>query len=266
MIAPNADGTGMDHDLSRLLEDFDYEPGRLKARVARAADGRELLQVRLELGLLQMECEGRPDGRASVFDEAEAFLERLRDAAGGGADGAQGAGIGGSRRDWPGPNPMLAAALRLELIQHQQRSVAFLSLGDFARAFRDAEAVRTGTALVARLGGGAEREWSEGARFSAIVLRTRAAAAVLATSGRAREAGSVIEAGISMLREAAEFVGIDEHFDTLADVRSLRALRDTLVPQLPPAQRSELEERLRAAVRAENYELAAILRDELRLL
>jgi protein-arginine kinase activator protein McsA len=38
------------------------------------------------------------------------------------------------------------------------------------------------------------------------------------------------------------------------------------VPQLPPAQRTELEERLRAAVRAENYELAAILRDELRLM
>ena len=47
---------------------------------------------------------------------------------------------------------------------------------------------------------------------------------------------------------------------------ALRALRDTLVPQLPPAQRSELEARLRAAVLAENFELAAILRDELRMM
>jgi protein-arginine kinase activator protein McsA len=38
------------------------------------------------------------------------------------------------------------------------------------------------------------------------------------------------------------------------------------VPRLPPAQRAELEARLRAAIAAENYELAAILRDELRLL
>jgi hypothetical protein len=69
-----------------------------------------------------------------------------------------------------------------------------------------------------------------------------------------------------MLREAAERISIGEHFDTLSDVTALRALRDTLVPQLPPAQRSELEARLRAAVLAENFELAAILRDELRML
>ena len=43
-------------------------------------------------------------------------------------------------------------------------------------------------------------------------------------------------------------------------------MRDALVPQLLPAQRSELEARLRAAIVAENYELAAILRDELRML
>ena len=61
-------------------------------------------------------------------------------------------------------------------------------------------------------------------------------------------------------------VGIVGRFDVLGDVAALRALRDTLTPQLPPAQRSEFEARLRAAIRAENYELAAILRDELRLL
>jgi hypothetical protein len=55
-------------------------------------------------------------------------------------------------------------------------------------------------------------------------------------------------------------------FESLGDVIALRTMRDTLVPQLPPAQRAELEARLRAAVLAENYELAAILRDELRLL
>jgi protein-arginine kinase activator protein McsA len=38
------------------------------------------------------------------------------------------------------------------------------------------------------------------------------------------------------------------------------------VPQLPPAQRSELESRRRAAIQSENFELAAILRDELRLM
>ena len=68
------------------------------------------------------------------------------------------------------------------------------------------------------------------------------------------------------MRDAAERVGIADGFDALGDVLALKALRDSLVPQLPPAQRAELEARLRAAILAENYELASILRDELRLL
>jgi len=49
-------------------------------------------------------------------------------------------------------------------------------------------------------------------------------------------------------------------------VQLLHGLRDALVPKLPSSQRMELEERLSAAISAENYELAAILRDELRML
>ena len=36
--------------------------------------------------------------------------------------------------------------------------------------------------------------------------------------------------------------------------------------KLPASQKNELRERLRVAVEQENYELAAILRDELRML
>ena len=103
-------------------------------------------------------------------------------------------------------------------------------------------------------------------RDVAAILRTRCAAGALVSIGRPRDAASALDAGLGHLRDAAERIGIGAAFDSLSDVVGLRTLRDTLVPQLPPAQRTELEERLRAAVRAENYELAAILRDELRLM
>ena len=112
----------------------------------------------------------------------------------------------------------------------------------------------------------AEREWAESARFSVVVLRTRAMVAALVQVGRQREASSAVEQGLRLLRVEAERIGIGDQFDSLGDVRALRTLRESLVPQLPPAERSELEARLEAAVRAENYELAAILRDELRRL
>jgi CHAD domain-containing protein len=90
--------------------------------------------------------------------------------------------------------------------------------------------------------------------------------AALVQVGRQREASSAVEQGLRLLRVEAERIGIGDQFDSLGDVRALRTLRESLVPQLPPAERSELEARLEAAVRAENYELAAILRDELRRL
>ena len=57
-----------------------------------------------------------------------------------------------------------------------------------------------------------------------------------------------------------------EAFNQANEVQVLRGMRDALVPKLPMSQRVELEERLRAAIDAENFELAAILRDELRML
>ena len=41
---------------------------------------------------------------------------------------------------------------------------------------------------------------------------------------------------------------------------------DVLVPKLPSSQRHEMELRLKAALEVENYELAAILTNELRQL
>lgn len=231
------DETPEPHDLSDILAGFQYEPGRVTARLVKAADGREVLQVRVELGVLQMECDGRPDGLQSVV--------------------AAGRGLGSS---------VAAAAARLEVAQVQQRAVAFLAVGDPGRAVRDADWILATLARLAAEAPVAEREWAESARFSVVVLRTRATVAAHLRMGRTREASGAVDDGLRRLHAEAVVLGIDDQFDQLADVRALRTLRESLVPQLPPAERGELEARLEAAVRAENYELAAILRDELRRL
>ena len=50
------------------------------------------------------------------------------------------------------------------------------------------------------------------------------------------------------------------------EIQFLKGMRDMFVPRLPSSQRQEMEERLAAAIDAENYELAAILRNEIRQL
>ena len=50
------------HDIDFILHQWPFKPGVIAARLIRAGDGREVLQMRIEMGLLQMETTGRPDG------------------------------------------------------------------------------------------------------------------------------------------------------------------------------------------------------------
>lgn len=53
----------MSKDIARILHDWDYEPDNIMVRIVTGDDGREKVQLRLDLGLLQMEVDGRPDGQ-----------------------------------------------------------------------------------------------------------------------------------------------------------------------------------------------------------
>ena len=53
---------GFSKDIVPLLKGWDYEPGTINVRKISGIDGAPKLQMRLDLGLLQMEMTGRPDG------------------------------------------------------------------------------------------------------------------------------------------------------------------------------------------------------------
>ncbi len=52
----------MDVNLDTLLQDWPFRPGEVNVRRVQGADGRPLLQLRIEMGIMQMETIGRPDG------------------------------------------------------------------------------------------------------------------------------------------------------------------------------------------------------------
>src|SRR5215204_363588 len=56
------EGKGLSKDILPLLKGWDYEPGTINVRKINGLDGKPKLQMRLDLGLLQMEITGRPDG------------------------------------------------------------------------------------------------------------------------------------------------------------------------------------------------------------
>jgi len=96
--------------------------------------------------------------------------------------------------------------------------------------------------------------------------------AVIALSARAAAEWAVEEDNISMamaalekgLEELSQILG--EDWEQSNETQLLRGMKEALVPKLPRSERADLKERLAAAIENENYELAAILRDEIRLL
>ena len=50
-------------DIDETLRDWPFEPGAISARLVEAADGRHVVQMRVEMGLIQMEVDHRPDGK-----------------------------------------------------------------------------------------------------------------------------------------------------------------------------------------------------------
>ena len=72
----------MNRDLTEILKEWPYEPGELHVRLIEGLDGEPKLQVRLDLGILQMNAEGRPDGEQpfgydSLLEYHEARLDGL---------------------------------------------------------------------------------------------------------------------------------------------------------------------------------------------
>src|SRR5205823_4241647 len=70
------EGCEMNHDIDAALKGWDYKPGVVQARLVQAQDGRQVIQLRVDLGLLQIETAGRPDGVQP--HGCETYFEHLR--------------------------------------------------------------------------------------------------------------------------------------------------------------------------------------------
>jgi hypothetical protein len=245
-------------DLSDLLREWPYQPGRINARRITGTDGRPKLQLRIDLGVLQLEIDGRPDGsRPYGFESLLAYqrdrLSRHRSKAG------TSAGFLLTSDE--------CAALREEAVQYYHRYVGLFALRDFAGVIRDTSRNLDLFDLCREHGETqTDQLLLEQFRPQVITMRARSEAEQALANERPKEALAMIDRGLAEIRSVYESAGQEGDFDSANEVQLLRGMRDALVPKLPASQKAELQERLRAAIDAENYELAAILRDELRML
>ena len=230
-------------DISNILKGWVYEQGKLNVRIVEANDGRELIQLRIELGMIQMEIEGRPDGL--LQDGFTSLLTLCKE------QGVQ-----------DGLNPETCRRLREEGVQRSHRSAALFGLGRWKETIRDcSDNLELFDLCHNHAVEEQDRRALEQFRGSVIALRARAAAEWAVEEGSVPRAMAALDAGLEELRQA-----LGKDWEQSNESQLLQGMKEALVPKLPPSERADLKERLAAAIENENYELAAILRDEIRLL
>lgn len=245
----------MSADLTALLNEWPYEPGRLNVRAITGADGEARVQIRLDLGIVQMNAEGRPDGQRP--HDAESLLEHHDGQIDETPDGEE-----------PPPlTPEDCAALRDEAMQYHHRAVALMALENFGGVLRDATRnMRAIEMMAARAEMDSDRTSLDHLRPQLMMMRARALAELAVRENEPKAALIALEDGIEALKALYTETGEPDLFESSAEARLLRGMRDALTPKLPLSEKSELKARLAQAVQQENYELAAILRDELKRL
>lgn len=261
----------MDSDLTELLEEWPFQPGQINVRLIQGGDGEPRIQVRLDLGVLQMFVDGRPDGQRpqgfdSLLELHEARLDELRgvrELEAGLVEEAEG------EQDSNDPELVLTQEdcrlIREEAVQYYHRYIALLVLEDYEGVARDTSRNLRALDLIAEHAeSDDDRRLMEPNRPYIMMMRARALASLALKNDESKAAVQAIEDGIEALRRY--FADRGEGFDESNEVSMLREMRDALAPKLPVSQKGELRQRLEAALASENYELAAILRDELRLL
>lgn len=240
-------------DLRRILAGWEYEANQITVRKIVGDDGTIKIQMRLDLGILQMEVSGRPDGKRPFgFDSLLDFHEHERDV----YTDRNGTDLGYEL------SPEACAALRDEAVQYYHRYLSEFVLEDFEAVARDTERNLRGLELCREYARNEnDRAALEQYRPYLIMMNTRAHAHLALRKGAFKTALARVKAGLTMIREIMQEMGQEEAFERATEVGILSALRDEIAARLPADPIEKLERELQRALDEERYEDASVLRD-----
>lgn len=246
----------MNLDISRILDDWPYEEGQVVARRTVGADGREKIQLRLDLGLLQMESRGRPDGQRpegheSLLDYHERRLEAYRREHG--VD--EGFFLDAKACD----------QLRSEGTMYYHRYLALYVLEDFEGVLRDTlRNLRLFDFCSLYAKEKSDSLAMEQYRPYLIMMSARAEARIAMGKSQPKAALAAVRKGLEMIRRFYRRFDQENAFAASGEVATLRAMAKDIELRIPVSPTDQLERQLAKALHDERYEEAAQLRDRLR--
>ena len=243
----------MRRDIDEALHGWpsNFDPGGVVAREIVARDGRKVLQIRVELGVLQMETEGRPDGvRPHGYPTYLNYLENRASV---------------RKGDWKISQEQ-SLEIDREFSQFNHRRVAWLNLQRYDKMLQDADHSLSLLTFVQSRGGNPEFVNSlERLRGLVLFHRTQAAAALALEHLKPEQAVEEVREGLDRLVEHVRDWQADNDSDDPPNetlIAQLRVLEDEIRKNFEVEK--TLREQLDEAVADEDYEKAARLRDQIR--
>ena len=243
----------MGKDIAHLLSDWEYDPDS-SVRFVDGDDGRQVLQVRLALGIEQYELDGRPDGvepfgRETVLQEIEFRIEKFVNEHG--EDG----GFSIDRDSF--------ILMQNEGILYYYRYLLLFQIGDYERTSRDTEHNLAICRLVEKYCTNKEDRNSL-LQYKPYIIRVNALSrSMLSLANNDKE--KALETISSAIEEIESSKAISSMVYKFEKDRSLEQLRGTLeqLKKFRVGEVERLEAQLEDAVANEDYERAVKLRDKI---
>ncbi|HEX8833964.1 MAG TPA: UvrB/UvrC motif-containing protein [Abditibacteriaceae bacterium] len=245
----------MSKDIAILLNGWEYNANEVTVRKILGADGREKIQMRLDLGVLQMELEGRPDGKRP--HGRECLLEYYTDRHKRYEDTHPGETFELSSED--------CSDLKQEAMQYYYRYLSLFHLGDYFGVIRDTQRnLRAFDLIRDHAVEENDRMSLEQFRPYVLMMNTRARACISLEERDFDLALDQIEAGVERITEFFREIDREELLENCREITFLEDWSDRIRNNRPLSPEEKLRRELRMAVEAEDYERAAQLRDEIK--
>jgi tetratricopeptide (TPR) repeat protein len=263
----------MGQDISSILEGWDFDPHELNVRIITGSDDKPKIQMRIDLGLLQMCLDGRPDGQKphncdSVLDY---YLNEAKE---------YGEGYSLS-------SDALEDLFR-EGLQYYHRYLCLFHLGEYELVVRDTQRNLGMFKFVLSHAKKRRDQWRfDQYRPYVLMMNTRAKAMLSLENQKSPKAIKDIEAGCQRIREFLEHYGrsAEECFELDFLERWADELRQSgkkgdpekdvaPIADAPPATEQAPRDRdndlislrkvLEQLIDREEYESAAVIRDQIK--
>ncbi len=245
----------MSLDLNTLLNEWPHEPGAIKVRKILGLDGREKLQLRIDLGMLQMEMTGRPDGHRPHNCESLLQYHQRR------------AATAEARGDGYELTTEECNELQQEGIQYYHRYLSLFQINEFPAVIRDTQ---RNLDLFDFVAGHTEREevaWSfQQFRPYVLMMNTRAKASILLSDGKFGDAMREIEYGRDRIEEFFQQSTFPEMAQKSSEIAFLDEWLEEVRSKRPLSKLEIMQREMEVAIKDEMYERAAELRDAIKRL